>query len=155
MKRFLVFAVVLALTLVAVGTPASFRYTFAQNTDPTSIVPGQGESDYCDPASGDLGAGRVGCGLDDFQKLLQRIIKYVTIIVIPIAVGVIIYAGFVMMISGATGGEERISHAKTMITVALWGIAIALGSYLIINAIFSALTGGDFNETIQNINATN
>jgi hypothetical protein len=159
MKKLLVLAALLFIVLIPLVDVLHVRHAFAEGDNPTSFIPGEGEEGYCDPTKadikkGDLNPGGAGCGLDDFEKLLQRVIKYITFIVIPIAVGVIIYAGLVMMISGATGGEERISHAKKMMQVALWGIVIALGSYLIINSIFVALTGNKAEEKIQEINAT-
>ena len=60
----------------------------------------------------------------------------------------ILYAGVVIMT--AAGSEERVSKGKKLIIAALWGIAIALGSWLIINAIFLALTGIGVEENIKN-----
>jgi hypothetical protein len=123
----------LAITLfsfIGIG----LRSAHAQpNTNPTTLAPD------CDPTSGDLRIDGTGCGVDDFEDLLRTIVYYLAIIVVTISAGVILYAGIVIMIAG--GSEEKIRHAKTMIITALWGIGIALGAWLIINAIFLALTG--------------
>ena len=80
-----------------------------------------------------------GCGIDDFILMLKNIINFLTIIVFPIGAGVIIWGGIVIMTAG--GSTERASKGRKIITTAVIGIAIALGAWLIINAIYLALTG--------------
>ncbi len=127
----------------------------AGDTNPPSPAPSSLKPD-CNAASGDLsqgGGSTSGCGLDDFEQLLRNIINYLTFFaVIPLAVGVIMYGGLAIMTSG--GSEERIKKAKGNIQNALWGIAIALGSWLIINAIFTALTGVGVEDKLKAIQNT-
>lgn len=80
-----------------------------------------------------------GCGIKEFLGLVRHLIVWLTIIVIPIGAAVIIWGGIVIMTAG--GSEERIKKGRKVITTAVIGIGIALGSWLIINAIYLALTG--------------
>jgi len=98
----------------------------------------------CDPAQPPSDG---GCGIPAFVQLLKNIINYLTIIVIPLAIGVTIWGGIVMMTAG--GSEERARKGKSIIKTAIIGIAIALGAWLIINSIFLALTGTGVQEAIQ------
>jgi len=67
----------------------------------------------------------------------------------------IAWGGIVIMTAGGSIGTEkspsRVSKGKKIITTAVIGIAIALGAWLVINAIFLALTGSDVDSTLQNI----
>lgn len=92
----------------------------------------------CDPS---LAPSQGGCGIPQFVQLLKNVIDFLTIIVFPIAAGVIIWGGIVIMTAG--GSTERASKGKKIITTAVIGIAIALGAWLIINAIYLLLTGAN------------
>lgn len=78
-----------------------------------------------------------GCGASAFLQLIQNIIKKVLQLTLVIAPLLIAAGGIVILTAG--GSAERISSGKRIITAAVWGIVIALGSYLIIRLIFEAL----------------
>ncbi len=80
-----------------------------------------------------------GCGLDDFVKLLRRVINYLTVIVLPLVAAMVVWGGLAIMT--AAGSVERISKGKQIIWTAVIGAAIVLGAWLIINTIYLALTG--------------
>ncbi|MDP3901413.1 MAG: hypothetical protein Q8Q37_00345 [bacterium] len=86
----------------------------------------------CEPSAGpDSG----GCGLPELIQMLAGIIEFMQVIIIPIAVGFIIWGGIVIMTAG--GSEEKVKQGKKIITSAVVGVAISLGAYLIINAVLS------------------
>ena len=92
----------------------------------------------CDPS---LAPSQGGCGIPQFIQLLKNIIDFLTIIVFPIGAGVIIWGGITIMIAG--GSTERVAKGRKIIWAAVIGIAIALGAWLIINAIYLLLTGAN------------
>ncbi len=100
----------------------------------------------CDPA---LAPSKNGCGIIHFMLFLRGLVGTLTKIVIPLAAAVIVAGGIVIMTAG--GSQERVGKGKAIITAAVWGVAIALGSWLIINSIYLALTGRGAEEKIQEI----
>lgn len=83
----------------------------------------------CDPAQP---PNQGGCGIDDFILLVKVVIGFLQVIIIPLAVGFIVWGGFVIMTAG--GSEERVKQGKKIITAAVIGIVISLGAYLLITA---------------------
>lgn len=83
------------------------------------------------------------CELNAFATLLANIISYMAIIVVPIAACMIGYAGFIILTSG--GNAERVTKGYGMIKIAMTGLLLLLGSYLVIKGIFIAF---DITETI-------
>jgi hypothetical protein len=100
----------------------------AYAADPKPLVP---------DCQADLPPNEGGCGIDSFIQLIKNIIEYMTIIVIPIMVLLIGYAGFLVMTSG--GNQERASQGWKMIKIAIIGIAIIGVSYLVVKFVFDAL----------------
>ena len=82
-----------------------------------------------------------GCGLPEFMNLLRGIIRFFLILLIPIASAVFVWGGIVIMTAG--GSEERVGKGKKMMVTALVGVAVALGSWLIVHSIYLALTVKD------------
>lgn len=97
----------------------------------------------CDPA---LPPNQDGCGIPEFIQLIKNIINFLTIIVFPIAAGVIIWGGIVIMTAG--GSTERAGKGRKIIWAAVIGVAIALGAWLIINGIYLALTGANVPDNL-------
>jgi hypothetical protein len=88
---------------------------------------------------------RGGCGVTFAFQFLRNMINFFTLKLAPILVAIfVVWGGFVIMTSA--GSSERFSKGKRMITIALIGAAIALAAFLIINAIFIALTGKTFED---------
>lgn len=70
------------------------------------------------------------------DKVIDFVVEY---IVIPVAVAVIIWGGFLIMTAG--GSPERVKRGKDAITAAVIGIVIALGAWLVIDTIIKMLAG--------------
>lgn len=99
------------------------------------VLPNTNNGKPCEPAKPPSEAG--ACGANAFLQLIQNIIKILlqyTLILAPLLIAA---GGIVILTAG--GSAERIGSGKSMITAAIWGIVIALGSYLIISLIFKAL----------------
>lgn len=84
---------------------------------------------------------------DDPRIMFARIINFILLFLGVIAVGLIIYAGFLWMSSG--GNEEKISQAKNVLKNAVIGLIIILSSWGIVTFILNRLlqaTGGTGSE---------
>jgi len=116
-------SLIILLIICYVALSAS---AFAQETKPKSLFGGicnpkalPNESNACTPAK--------------FLELLRNVINFMLVLIIPLAVGFIIYGGFVIMT--AAGSEEKIKLGRKIITVAVIGVTIAFGSWLIITTV--------------------
>lgn len=79
-----------------------------------------------------------------FVVLLTRLTNYmVTRIAIPIAILMLMYAGFVFALAG--GSPNRIAAGKKVLTNTLIGILIVFGAYFIVDTAIKAFTG-DFRS---------
>lgn len=97
--------------------------------DESGLVP-------CGPRS--LGF-RHTCTVCDFFVLIDKIIDFISIdIVPPLALLLIIVGGIMMIVSG--GSETQYKKGKTIITSAIVGLLIIWGSWIIIDVIMSGLT---------------
>ncbi|MFA6514330.1 MAG: IPT/TIG domain-containing protein [Patescibacteria group bacterium] len=112
----------LSLLIVVTGLLV-FRYAFAQDFGTTAVNNGLG---------GVLGA-------DDPRTIIGRIINVGLGLLGVIALGLIIYAGFLWMTSA--GEEDKIATAKKILTSAVIGLAIILASWAIATFIISRLSG--------------
>ena len=101
---------------------------FAQNLKPDckpEVLPGQ-------PGACDVNAAVI---------FLKKVIDFMlTYTLIPLAALFIVYGGFVILTSA--GSEQKFSEGKKIITAAVIGTAIALGSYLIVNTILNFFIRG-------------
>ena len=77
------------------------------------------------------------CDYNDFLELIKRVFDYLVLFAIPLAVAVISFGGFKMLTAGTNAGER--TQANKMIWMAVWGLIIVLGSYLIVKMVFSFL----------------
>lgn len=84
------------------------------------------------------------CGFNDFIVLINNIIKYIIVLIIPIMAIVFAYAGFLFLTSG--GDSAKRTKAKKAMTSAIIGIVIILSAWLIVRTIVRAL-GVDENST--------
>ncbi len=71
-------------------------------------------------------------------KLINRIVKIVTGLVVIMGVIGVVVAGYLYMTAGGNGA--RLTTSKAMIASALFGIALALTSWIILNTISSQFT---------------
>ena len=82
------------------------------------------------------GPGSPNC-VSDFPSLLTKITGYIFTIIGALAVVMIVYAGFLFLISG--GSPEKIGKAKSALVYAFWGIIIALAGTGLIAVIKAVL----------------
>lgn len=75
-------------------------------------------------------------GTSDFQALITKLLNVVFSIVGLVAIVMIVYGGFQIMISG--GEEKKYEQAKKTITYAVVGLVVVILSYSILNFIVSA-----------------
>lgn len=90
--------------------------------------------------------GNIGLAGGNLTLMIARIIRAFFGLLGIVAVGLIVWAGFVWMTAG--GDEEKVNQAKTMIRNATIGLAVILLSFSIASFIVSSLTkatGGDGN----------
>ncbi len=86
------------------------------------------------------GQGQSACTLCDFLRMAKNLIDFFVEAAVVLAVLFIVWGGFVIMIAG--GSPERVSQGRKTITIAVTGVAIALGGWLIIGTLFNIISGG-------------
>ncbi len=84
----------------------------------------------------------ISCTFCNFLQLLQNVTNFLFTISLYAAVIFIIYGAVMMML--ATGNEERFKSSKKILTSAVIGVVVVLGSYIILNTFF-LLISGDMN----------
>ncbi|RJQ13746.1 hypothetical protein C4553_02535 [Candidatus Parcubacteria bacterium] len=135
-----------AIVFVTVLLSALFapNFIFAQQT---GIVPC---GDYFD-ASGNLV--KDPCTVCHTLVVVQRIINLLIGpppggIVYAIVIAMVAYGGFIYLTAG--GSEGRVRKAKEVLSAALIGLLIGLGSYLIVNTVINVMSGlGSSTATAQ------
>jgi cysteine-rich repeat protein len=80
----------------------------------------------------------VTLGSDDIRVTIAKIIRAVLGLLGAVAVGIILYGGFVYMTAG--GSEEKVAQAKQIITNGIIGLAIILSSFAITQFVLSRLS---------------
>jgi len=73
------------------------------------------------------------CGFSDFVNLIQRVIEYIIILVLPILAIIIAYTGYLFLTSG--GNPSKRTAAKNAVTNALIGVVVILAAWLIVRTI--------------------
>lgn len=125
-------SVISALVVAVSPLPAQ-----AVDINPSTTSLKDGILPNCDPKDTNIKDGGDGCGVQDALQLVYNIIKYVTYIIIPIAILLLGYAGFTIMTSA--GSTEKVGQAKHMINLVLIGLGIIFLSALIVRYVFIAL----------------
>ena len=82
------------------------------------------------------------CTVCHFFVLISNIVNFLTKdIVVPVAVVVLLYGGFMLLTSG--GDEGKLTKGKNALWMAVWGIIIAFAAWIIVDTILKVLiTGG-------------
>jgi type IV secretory pathway VirB2 component (pilin) len=81
------------------------------------------------------------CTWCNFVQFGQGIINFLMQnIAFPLAVLFIIYGGIMMMIN--SGNPSKLQESRGIIWAAVIGLAILLGSWVILNTFFNLMTGG-------------
>ncbi|OGY63003.1 MAG: hypothetical protein A2745_03020 [Candidatus Harrisonbacteria bacterium RIFCSPHIGHO2_01_FULL_44_13] len=79
------------------------------------------------------------CTFADLVTLVRNVIDWFLTFVIPLAAVFIIYGGFVIMFAGGDPGKAK--KGREIITAAVIGIAIAMGTWLIVTTAEKILKG--------------
>jgi hypothetical protein len=79
----------------------------------------------------------IPCTYCHLLQLVKNVIDFMMYLIFPIATGVIIYGGFVILT--ARESAEQVSKGRKIITAAVVGILIALISWLALDTIFKIL----------------
>ncbi|MCX6744581.1 MAG: pilin [Candidatus Parcubacteria bacterium] len=79
-------------------------------------------------------------GISGINTVIGRVINAVLGITGSVALFMFVYGGFMLMT--AAGQDPKIQAGKKIITWAIIGILVILGSYVIVNFIFTGLTAG-------------
>ncbi len=105
-----------------------------------SVIPGPGQTGYCDPS---LTPNQTGaCGLPAFEELLKRMMRIILILIVSVAGIFIIWGGFVIMT--ANGSAEKVKSGTGKIKIAITGVVIALAAYFIVQGVFKILEVQNF-----------
>lgn len=82
------------------------------------------------------GTGRI-CGFTDLIRLIQRIIEYIFVLILPLAALVFAYAGFLYLTSG--GSASKRDAARKAMTNVLIGIIIVMLAWIAVKTLLVAL----------------
>ena len=94
----------------------------------------------CGYGIGPKGNGRM-CGFADAITLIQNVIEYIFILILPIAAIVFAYAGFLLLSSGGNS-SKRDAAKKAMVNVVI-GIVVILLAWLLVKTILVSLGASD------------
>ncbi|HEY4523961.1 MAG TPA: pilin [Candidatus Paceibacterota bacterium] len=81
------------------------------------------------------------CTLCNLLAVVQKSVNFFLILLVPVAAAVIIYGGFLIMFAGANPGG--IAKGRSAIFAAIIGVAIAFGSWIIVNEVIVFLANGE------------
>lgn len=88
-----------------------------------------------------------GCGIKEFVILLINIFQLMLGVIGSLALFFFVYGGFMWILS--RGNPQMIQRGKDIITGAVIGVTVVMGSWFLINFIIALLTGTEFtNATI-------
>ncbi len=91
------------------------------------------------------------CGFTEFLQLIGNVFTFLVYgLAVPAAVLSITYAGW-LYISKPTDSSSR-SKARDILLAAVIGLAITLGSWIIVRTIVQSLTGGDASPYLRFFN---
>ncbi|MEK7062232.1 MAG: pilin [Patescibacteria group bacterium] len=89
------------------------------------------------------GTNKPTCQFCDLLTLVEKVIDFALYnIAIPLVVVFIVWGGLTIMTAGDS--TEKVSQGRKMIQSAIIGVFIALGAWMIINMVLSAIGGGEF-----------
>jgi hypothetical protein len=118
------------------NNPADSNDNYYNETQEKIIKKGIVGSIDCGYDIGKDGKGRI-CGFSDFITLIQRVIEYIFILVLPIMAIVFAYAGYLFLTSG--GSETKRTAAKKAMTSALIGVIIIMAAWLLVKTVLVSL----------------
>lgn len=135
-KKSLLFLLVLFILLLGI---AEFRTaTLVRAASPTDSTFSFFDPAACTgPVTPNTPGNQRQCTLCDLLKVVENVINFALILLVPIGVMAIIYGGFVYMTSGGEAG--RVQQGRKIVTSAIVGIAITLAAWLIIDTVMKYL----------------
>lgn len=90
------------------------------------------------------------CTTCDFYQLINNIINFITLQVVPVlAVTMIVVGAFFLITAG--GSETSITKGKDIIKMAIIGSVIIMSAWLIIDVVLKNLATGDVSKSWYNI----
>ena len=92
------------------------------------------------------------CTVCDLLKVVENAVNYATLIVLPIGAVAIVYGGFLIMTSGGDSG--RLGSGRKALWAAMIGVAITLGSWLLVNTVIQLLAQGYYASPWNEITCT-
>ncbi len=119
------YRVLIVLVLVALPFGLLFAQTEVE-VPPGDDGPGEGPIDLPNPLTADT-----------IAELLNKIIDFLLIIAVPVAIIMAIWAGYLFMTGGAS--EENIKAARKTLLYVIIGVAILILSKGLINLVISLL----------------
>ena len=136
LKRLGLIVIVMVMVIVGMAAPV----LAAEPTPKTGLRP---DCNPTLPPSAESGGTpeTTPCNISAFTVWVQKIIKWLFWISMPLALIFGIYGGFVIMTAG--GAEERFKHGKSILTAAIIGLLIVFLSNLIVSSIVKILTKGE------------
>lgn len=86
------------------------------------------------------------CTICDLLKLLDNVKNIAVEVAIALAIAMVVYGGYVMMVAGiGEGNSKKFENGKTIIKNALLGVVIVLSAYLVVSELFRLIApGGGF-----------
>lgn len=90
------------------------------------------------------------CTACDFYQLINNIINFITLQVVPVLAVVMIMVGAFFMIT-AGGSETSIKKGKDIITMAIIGSVIIMSAWLVIDIVLKNLATGDISKSWYDI----
>lgn len=104
-------------------------------------------------ASAQLVTCQANCTVCDFIQTIDNLLQFLTEISFVLAVGIIIYGAFNIMISG--GNSSKYEAGKSSVTIALTGMVIVLLAWVFIHQLLFILAGnslfqGNFSDWTWN-----
>ncbi len=114
----------------ATDTPGGPMYGAADDTDFDS-------EEYANSLVKCNGTPTDPCRFQDFMELVQRILGFILVLMLPLSAIIFAYVGFLFLTSG--GNAETKEKAKKVLWKALWGVILVLAAWLIVKTITSSL----------------
>src|SRR5437868_2392441 len=84
------------------------------------------------------------CNLAYFVTMIQNIINVLVILSFPATMIVLTWVGILLLTSA--GNENKITQAKTIAYRVIIGFIVILTAWLVVQIIFMAITGKNFND---------
>lgn len=141
MRKLFVIAIAFTIFFSTVGSPVPAKADSASAlTSFLSSIGIPGGQIVPTACTGEQGKDVNTCGLNELLQVVINIASLIVAATGTAALVMILYGGVLWIISA--GSQEKIQQGKAAITAAVIGLAIVLTSWIVVNFIILALTGG-------------